>query len=195
MKKRILILVFGLLLLKSTNGYATTHPIKPDYQKNRSEFENIQKSIPGSILLKGEIIGINHMEILVTPLTANTDIYRLKLVKNTKFYCNGTDSGWEALMPVAPEAYFEAQVIVNGQTEAIAVNAFYYGEECIIKKCYLNYGRLTFELISVLSEEVFISPVAKDARLPSGESWMKEGQVVYILLNEEEEIRAGFLPD
>lgn len=196
MKNRILwTIIIGVLLLKATNGYATTHTVKPDYQKNRSEFESIQKSAPGMVLLKGEIIGINHAEILINPFTNNKEINHFKLIKGTKFFCNGIDSQWEALTPVAPGAYFEAQVIVNPKMEVIAVNAFYYGEEFVIKKYYQNQGKLILELNSVLSEWNFAYPVNQDARLPSGECWKQEGQVVYILFNGLEEIRAVFLPE
>lgn len=197
MKNRILIklIVAGWLLLMTTNGYATIEPVKPDYRKNRSEFENIRINNPGSVLLEGEIIGINHWEILIIPLTAKNDIFRLKLAQETKFYCNGIDSEWVALKPVAPEAYFEAQVLMNGETEVIAVNAFYYGKECIVNKSFQGQDQLFLELIAALSGEVFVSPVAKEARLPLGEGWRQAGQVIYVLFNREEEIRAVFLPD
>lgn len=197
MKTRILLelILVGCLLIKTTNGYATIDPVEPDYEKNRSEFENIRLNNPGSVVLEGEIIGIDYDEILISQSIAGNDVLRLKLVQETKFYCNGTDSGWEALKPVAPKAYFEAQVLMNMQTEAIAVNAFYYGEECIVKKCFQNQGKLFLQLNSALSEEVFTYPVAKEARLPLGEGWRQTGQAVYILFNGEEEIRAVFLPD
>lgn len=196
MKNLILwLMITGLLLLNVTNGYATTQIVKPDYQKSRSEFEKIQKSAPGVVLLKGEIIEINHEGILINPLTNSNGMFHLKLARNAKFYCNGIMSQWEALTPVAPGACFEAQVLVNGQREAIAVNAFYYGEECVIKQCYQNQGKLTVEVFSVFSEENFSYLVNHTARLPSGESWRRAGQVVYILFNEREEIRAVFLPD
>lgn len=197
MKTRILLelILVGCLLIKATNGYATIDPIKPDYEKNRSEFENIRLNNPNSVVLQGEIIGIDDDEILITKSTAGKDVLRLKLVQETKIYCNGTDSEWEALKPVAPKAYFEAQVLMNMQTEAIAVNAFYYGEECIVKKCFQNQGQLFLQLNSALSEEVYTYPVAKEARLPLGESWSQAGQTVYILFNGAEEIRAVFLPD
>lgn len=196
MEKRIITLVIiGLLILKGTNGYATTVPVKPDYQRNHTEFERLHKSAPDSVLLKGEIIDINHHEVVVNPYNEKDDVYRLKLVRDTKFYCNGIGSEWEALIPVAPEAYFEARIIINGQTEVIAVNAFYYGEECIVGKFFQNQGKSIIELISALSEEVFVAQVNQNARLPKGENWKQEGQIVYILFNEEEEIRAVFLPD
>lgn len=197
MKSRILneLIFVGCLLIMTANGYATVDPVKPDYKKNRSEFETIRLSNPGSVVLEGEIIGIDCDEILITQSTAGNDVLRLKLVQGTKFYCNGTDSEWEALKPVAPKAYFEAQVLMNMRTEAIAVNAFYYGEECIVKKCFQNQGQLFLQLASALSEEVFTYPVAKEARLPLDESWRQTGQAVYILFNGEEEIRAVFLPD
>lgn len=194
MKKRILTLIMIGFLLKAANGYATTDPVTPDYQKNRSEFEHLQKNVPNSVLLNGEIIDINHREILINSYNENNDLYRLKLDCDTKFYCNGIGSGWEALVPVAPEAYFEARIIMDGQ-EAIAVNAFYYGEECIVRKCFQSQGKFVIELISALSEKVFVAQVNQKARLPVGENWKHEGQVVYVLFNEEEEVRAVFLPD
>ncbi len=196
MKKWILwLIVAGLLLTYVTEGFTTTQRVKPGYQKNCSEFERIHKNGPGLTLLTGEIIGINREEILINPLTASNGIYHLKLAQGTKFFCNGSLSQWEALTPVAPGAYFEAQVLMNGQTEVIAVNAEYYGEECVIKKCYQNGGKLIIELIPVLSETEFSCPVDQNARLPAGESWKREGQVAYILFNCREEIRAVFLPD
>ena len=195
MKKWILWLtVGGLLLLYVTNGYATTQRIKPDYQKICSEFERIRRSASSSILI-GEIIEINREEILINPSTTNNGIYHLTLTPSAKFFCNGILSQWEALIPVAPGAYFEAQVLVNGQSEIIAVNADYYGEECIIKRCCQNQGKLIAELVSVLSGETFSCPVNQDARLPAGESWKQEGQIVFILFNFQDEIRAVFLPD
>ena len=198
MKNRILfkLIIAGWLLFKTITGYATIVPIRPDYEKNHSEFKYIQLTNPGSVLLKGEIVGINHGEILLNPLTANNnDFFRLKLVRETKFYCNGTVSKWTALTPVAPEAYFEAQILMNRETEAIAVNAFYYGEECIVNRSYHNQGQLFLELISALSGEVFVSPVTKEARLPLGEGWKQTGQVVYVLFSDENNIRAVFIPD
>lgn len=196
LKKWILWLtVSGLLLLYVTDSYATTQRIKFDYQKNCSEFERVQKNASSSILLKGEIVGINLEEILINPSTVNNEIYHLKLTPSAKFFCNGILSQWEALTPVAPGAYFEAQILVNRQNEVIAVNADYYGEECIIKKCCRNQEKLIFELVSVLSEETFSCQVNQEARLPAGESWRQEGQIVFILFNCRDEIRAVFLPD
>lgn len=186
-------MVGGLLLFNVTIGYATTNRIKPDFQ--RDWLDKIQKNTPGLVLLKGEIIGINETEILMNSLTSNKEIYRLKLGPNTRFFCNGIDSQWEALLPVAPGAYFEAQVLVDGQKEAIAVSGFYFGEECVVKKCYQNQEKLVVELISVISEEIYTYQVNEGARLPRDNFWKEEGQVVYILYNEQEEIRAVFLPD
>lgn len=197
MKKWILwLIVTELPLLFITNGYATTERVRPVYQRNCSEFERIQRNVPDLILLKGEIVGINREGISVQPLTVDNGIYQLKLAQNTKFFCNGIPSQWEALKPVAADAYFEAQLLVNREkTEVIAVNAYYYGEECVIKNCFRNQGKLTVELVSVHSEATFSYPVNQAARLPAGENWRREGQVVYILFNCQEEIRAVFLPD
>jgi hypothetical protein len=198
LKNRILfkMIVFGWLLFKAVNGYATITPVKPDYEKNYFEFKSIQLNNPDSILLKGEIVGINHGEILINPLIANNnDFFRLKLVQETIFYCNGTVSDWTALTPVAPEAYFEAQVLMNRKKEAIAVNAFYYGEECIINRSYQNQDQLFLELTSALSGEIFVSPVTNKARLPLGKGWKQTGQVVYVLFSDGSNIRGVFIPD
>ncbi|NLW48975.1 MAG: hypothetical protein GXY86_16805 [Firmicutes bacterium] len=198
MKKPILfkLIVFVWLLFKPINGYATIAPVKPDYEKNYSEFKSIQLNNPGSVLLKGEIVGINHGEILINPLTDNSnDFFRLKLIRETKLYCNGTVSEWAALTPVAPEAYFEAQVLMNRETEAIAVNAFYYGEECIVNRSYQNQGQLFLELISAHSGETFVSPLTKEARLPLNEGWMQTGQAVYVLFSDKNSIRGVYIPD
>ncbi|MGE5604935.1 MAG: hypothetical protein ACM3YE_04495 [Bacteroidota bacterium] len=191
----LLLLVSGLLFLNVSNGSATTHGIKPDYQRDWSDLEKIKKNTPGLNLLKGEIIEINKIEIVMTSVTGNNEIYRLKLIPSTKFYCNGINSQWESLLPVAPGAYFEARVLVNGQMEALAVSAYYFGEECIVKRCYQNQGKLVVELISVISDENYIYPVSEAARLPREDNWKQEGQVVYILYNGLDEIRAVFLPD
>jgi len=188
-------LVSGLLFLNITNGYATTERIKPDYQRNWSDLEEIQKSAPGLVLLNGEITEINVTEIFLSSITEQKESYRLKLVPNTRFFCNGVDTQWEALTPVAPGAYFEAQVLVNVHREAIAISAFYFGEECVVKKCYQKQGRLVVELTSVISEENYIYSVNEVARLPRDDNWKQEGQIVYILYNGLEEIRAVFLPD
>lgn len=188
-------IVSGLLLFNVTTGSATTERIKPDFQRVWSDLDKIQKNIPGLVLLKGEVIGINSTEILINSLTRDNEIYRLKLGPNTRFFCNGIDSQWEALLPVAPDAYFEAQVLVNAQKEAIAVSGFYFGEECVVKRCYQIREKLVIELISVISEEIYTYPVNENARLPRDNHWKEEGQVVYILYNERKEIRAIFLPD
>lgn len=189
-------IVSGLLLFFNvTTGSATTERIEPDFQRGWSDLAKIQKNIPGLVLLKGEVLGINSTEILINSLTRNNEVYRLKLGPNTRFYCNGIASQWEALLPVAPGAYFEAQVLVNGQKEAIAVSGFYFGEECVVKRCYQIQGKLVVELISVISEEIYTYPVNENARLPRDNYWKDEGQVVYILYNERKEIRAIFLPD
>lgn len=187
------LIVLGLMLLIFTNGYAC-QSVKPDYRRNYSEIDEITKNYPGLITVEGEIVGINHQEILVSPLPYGNSIYRLKLISDTKLFCNGAVSQWEALKPVAPGAYFEAEVLTNGQT-AIAVNAFYYGDECVIKRCYRNQDQLVLELYSVLSDRLSIYPVNRAARLPSGKNWLQEGQVIYILLGERGEIRAVYLPD
>ena len=175
-----------------TIGYGTTERIKPDFQRDWSDLDKIQKNTPGLVLLKGEIIGINATEILINSLTREEEIYRLKLGPNTKFFCNGIDSQWEALLTVAPGAYFEARVLVDDEKEAIAVSGFYFGEECVVKKCYQNQEKLVVELISVISEEICTYSVNERARLPGDNYWKQEGQVVYILYNEREEIRASF---
>lgn len=190
-----LYIVGGLLFFNVTIGYGTTERIKPDFQRDWSDLDKIQKNTPGLVLLKGEIIGINATEILINSLTRDKEIYRLKLGPNTKFFCNGIDSQWEALLPVAPGAYFEARVLVDDEKEAIAVSGFYFGEECVVKKCYQNQEKLVVELISVISEEICTYSVNERARLPGDNYWKQEGQVVYILYNEREEIRAVFLPD
>lgn len=196
MKKPIFsLVVMGLLVAHVSCGFATTQRFRPDYEKNQLCFENISKNRPGSILFTGEIIGINEAEILLKLLTGDTGVYRFKLNPNTKFFCNGISSQWEALKPIAPGAYFEARVLVNGHMEALAVNGFYYGEECIVKKCYQNQGKLVMELISVITWENLTYYVNERARLPQGENWKEEGQVVYILYNGTEEIRAVFLPN
>lgn len=188
-------IVGGLLLFNVTAGYATTEQIKPDFQRGWSDLAKIQKNMPELVLLKGEVIGINSREILINSLTKDNEIYRLKLGPNTRFFCNGIDSQWEALLPVAPGAYFEAQVLVDGQKEAIAVSGYYLGEECVVKRCYQIRGKLVVELISVISEKTHTYPVNENARLPRENYWKEEGQIVYILYNERGEIRAIFLPD
>ncbi len=188
-------IVSGLMFLNVTNGYATTQRIKPDYYRNCSDLEKAQKNAPDLVLLKGEIIGLNPTEISINSLSGDNKIYRLKLVPNTRFFCNGMNSQWQALLPVAPGAYFEAQVLINVQREAIAVSAFYFGEECVVKKCYQSQRKLVIELISVISEENYTYPVSEKARLPRGDDWKQEGQIVYVLYNGLEEIRAVFLPD
>lgn len=196
MKKPIFsLIVMGFLFTYVNCGLATTQRIKPDYDRNRMDFEDISKTRPGSILFTGEIIGINQAEIVLKLLTADNTVCRFRLNPNTKFFCNGISSQWETLKPVAPGAYFEAQVLVDGQMEALAVNGFYYGEECIVKKCYRNQGKLVMELISVISWENFTYGVNERARLPQDEDWKEEGQVVYVLYNGTREIRAVFLPD
>ncbi len=196
MKNRFCSLIIcGALLLNVTYCQATTERIKADYHYNWSEFESLQKSVPGLAVLKGEIVGIDHAAILINSFNKTNGIDQFKLNRDTKFFCNGFESQWQALTPVAPGAFFEAQVLVNGQKDVIAVNAFYDGEECVIRSCYQNQGRLVVEVISVYSEEILSYPVNQDARLPSSDIWRQEGQVVYILYNGREEIRAVFLPD
>lgn len=195
-KKYIVIfIVSGLFILKINNGYATTQRTGPDYQRNCLDLEMVQKNTPGLVLLKGEICKINSTEILMTSLSGDNKLYRLKLVSNTRFFCNGIESQWEALLPVVPGAYFEAQVLVNAQREAIMISAFYLGEECVVKKCYQNKGKLIVELISVISDENYSYPLNETARLPTGDNWKQEGQIVFVLYNRLEEIRAVFLPD
>ena len=196
MKKLIFwLVVMGLLFAHVSCGWATTQRIKPDYERNRQDFEGVSKNISGLFLLTGEIIGINRAEILVKLFTADNAVYRLKIKQDTKFYCNGVSSQWETLRPIAPGAYFEAQLLVNGQMETLAVEGYYYGEECIVKKCYQDQGKLVMELISAISGENFTYQVDERARLPRFEHWKEEGQVIYILYNRTKEIRAIFLPD
>jgi len=183
-----------MLLAVGSNGFAS-QTVKPDYQKNRSEFEFIKKTSVNPVLLKGEIIGINQREIVLSTSTGNEGEYHLRLVPDTKFFCNGVISRWEALRLVAPKAFFEGEVLVNERGEVIAINAFYYGEEGVIKKIGYERGRQYLQLFSIASEAIIKLAITPGARLPAGESWKREGQVVFILYNAQQEIRAVYLPD
>ncbi|NLY73934.1 MAG: hypothetical protein GX075_01355 [Firmicutes bacterium] len=186
--------VLSMLLAIGSNGLAS-QAVKPDFQKNRAEFELIRKTSIDPLLLKGEIIGINQREIVLNPLIGNEGAYHLQLVPDTKIFCNGVISQWEALRPVAPKAFFEGEALVNERGEVIVVNAFYYGEECVIEKFGYERGRQYLHLFSLTSEENIKLAITPGARLPTGESWKRDGQVVFILYNDQQEIRAVFLPD
>ncbi len=192
MRKRWMILISGLLLMVAAPAGASERSLI-DYGSVRNEPAVVQEVNSGSQELYGEIFAISP-ERLVLRDRSGARGYRLGGL--TRYYCNGRRCSWDSLRPIAPEAYFEAVVTLNRQQEVLAINGFYDGEECLIRGWSRNGRDLTLQLESLSGGPALadraVSPLA---RLPEGERWVREDQIVFVLYNRKQEVRAVFLPD
>jgi hypothetical protein len=192
MKKRWMVLISGLLLTVAAPAGASERSLI-DYGSVRNEAAVLQGVPAGSRELYGEIVAISP-ERLMLKGPAGTRGYQLDGL--TRYYCNGRRCSWDSLRPVAPEAYFEAVVILDRQQEVLAINGFYEGEECLIRGWSRNGRDLTLQLESLSGGPALAErPVHPLAKLPEGERWVCEDQIVFVLYNRNQEIRALFLPD
>lgn len=118
-----------------------------------------------------------------------------KLSPEAKIFCNGLPSIWEAVRPVADGAYFESKVLVNEFNEVLLINAYYYGEPCVINGWDSVNGTLRLSVYIPNSSATKNFILSNSARLPKESNWLSEEREVFLLYNYKQEIRAVFLPE
>lgn len=149
------------------------------------------RSFAGLHQIYGEIAEISSTYLLL--INGESD-NRLNVASTSLIFCNGLPAIWQALLPVTAEAFFEAEVMVNDRNQAVIINGFYYGEECLINNWREEQSSLKIELISVVTgktTENFLTGLHRSSDL----NWLEKGQVIFVLYGMKGGIRAVFETD
>jgi hypothetical protein len=187
--KKYLIIIGFILFLAYGKAYGTERNVitvnlrEPELNRLKVNNRDWQE-------LYGEIQSISATKVILRQL-GSTETFQL--TPQTELFCNNRACLWKALVPVAPYAYFETRIFVNSRKEVILINGFYSGEECVIKGWYDSTLGLELLLEPVCATTgSFKVLVNKNAALPKG-SWLEKEQLIYVLYNYKQEIRAIFL--
>jgi hypothetical protein len=141
--------------------------------------------------IEGEILAINTDILIISE--AGVD-FKLKIAPQVKIYCNGLMASWTALRPITVQAFFDADVVLNGQNQVVLINGYYQGEECIIQGWWKNNEQICLQLKSSNDLHTKRRLIERGAILPKGH-WLQMGQLVYILYNMAGNVRGVYLPD
>ncbi|TCL61980.1 hypothetical protein EDC14_10299 [Hydrogenispora ethanolica] len=191
MKRRGWIWVSLLLLLAGKPAFGSERQFV-DYQSNLREIQRIQAAYRDSREVSGEILGIDRKEVI---LRTAGGIRRYPLASRLQCYSNGRAALWEALQPVTPSAFYEAQALLDAKNEVVLLNGFYDGGEFVVKGRANASGGYRVTLEPVEGGKTATYGFSPQAALPPGEEWLAEGQILFVLFNFDHAIRAVYLPD
>lgn len=178
------------MVLLWQSGVRASVGMAPDYTGNFMEVNRVKTTYRISGEYYGEIDFLSPENLR---LTVGGQALVWKISRNARFFCNGLEASWNALLPVTDTAYFEAMVYINTEGEVCLVNGFYYGFEGIIQDYQYVQGRLKLTLLQPESGETGIYWVDSRARLPEGSDWLQKEQGLFFLYNSNREIRGIFL--
>lgn len=178
-------LLFFIIFLLATNSSLVTSA------SQNSAKDKDQQLIQRAHQIDGEITTINGD--FITVLKSGIS-FKLKIAPKVKIICNNQPSSWMALRPITSQAFFDGRIVLNELNQVILIDGYYKGEECIIKKWRLNKKLISICISSITNEQEKWRIVLADARLPV-EQWLDVGQVIYVLYNRDNQIRAVYLPD
>mgnify|MGYP000886501505 FL=1 len=188
--KPLSVIMLGLftVLLWQSRAWASVG-IMPDYAGNLSEVNRMKTVYRISGEYYGEITFLSPENL---QLMVDGEPLLWKISRDARFFCNGYEASWKALLPVTDTAYFEATVYINTEGEVCLVNGFYYGFEAIIRDYQYIQGRLRLTLLRPESGEIGVYWVDSRARLPKGSDWLQRENGLYFLYNSNGEIRGIF---
>jgi len=146
---------------------------------------------PGMVEIYGEVTAISATKVSID---TGTRKYDLPLAPRTQISCNGLPSVWFALRPVTPEAFFEAQILINHQNEVVYINGMYLGEVCVLQSWRMEDDTLYLKLTGADNGQTCWRMVAPQAKIPQT-NWLAEDIEIYVLYNYNQNIRAVFFPE
>lgn len=181
-----------LLVVVGSMGFSGTvwgyEKIEISYQHQYPEITTLIAGHPELSQVYGEVLQISPQELT---LRTTDGIFTAVLNSNTLIYCNGMPSSWQALLPVATEAFFEARVYLKNR-QVVAVEGFYYGEEVMIAGWeYCGY-RLKLKLFSLCRQTTEFRLLSKAVSNPRNVEWLKLNQNVFVLYGADETVRAVY---
>lgn len=155
------------------------------------------KQQPGITESYGEIISIAPMSLILWNQRALQHYF---LSPQACLFCNGTKASWKSLIPVTPDSFFEARLLINQNAEVIAIDGYYYGEVCVIKDWLCREGRIhSLKIYSpgaqITAWRIVTSRETPPGSFPSDLNWLGLEREIFILYNLRGEIRAIFLPE
>jgi hypothetical protein len=184
-------IIIGIILLLGFGNHCfATQTVVRNYYGNLAEVQRIRFATPDCREIYGEVAAVSDREITVKNQN-QTRQYRFS--ERVQFYCNARACLRRALFPVTPDAFFEAQLLLDARGEVVVVNGFYYGEECIIKS-WSKTDSLTITLEAASTGARFTMKVSDKAALPSVADWLQEDQLVFVLYGMNNQIRRIYLP-
>lgn len=190
MKKLFVGTVFGLfVVLLWQSGVLASHGLVPDYTGNISEVNRMKAIYRVSGEYYGEVTFLSPENL---QLTVEGKPICWEISRDARFFCNGFEASWEALLPVTDAAYFEATVYINTEGEVCLVNGFYYGFEGIIQDYQYIQGRLRLTVFQPESGDLGVYWVDERARLPEDSDWLQSDRGLFFLYNTSGEIRGIF---
>jgi hypothetical protein len=185
--------IISLILIFSLNALTdlAACPIKTAGAQSWRLEMKVPSSQPDMVEIHGEVVDITAIEVSIDN---GVQKYQLPLAANAQIFCNGLPAVWLALRPVTPEAFFEAKIRVNQQNEVVYIAGMYQGEICVLRCWRLEQDKLFLKLSAADSGQTFWRMVEPHAKLP-GVDWLEEDIEIYVLYNNQRNIRAVFLPE
>jgi hypothetical protein len=190
MIKKIVLLWIWIFTFSNPGVFASEKLII-NYDRNTEIISRLKTATPGHFEIYGEIMMISPAEIVIRNPEKR---FHLKMAPRVQVFCNGYSSVSNALLPVTPEALFEAEVVMDEGNKVILVNGFYYGEECTIQSWEKNKTQLRLRIFSPGSRQSASYQVDNGARIPDGYGWLEEGREIFVLFSMKGGVRAVFLP-
>ena len=189
----VLIVLVGMISLKiscfATTALATEFQ-EIDYRVQQELVSKIKNEIVDAKEVYGEIVGINRDLVLIKTQTGE---FSFKLSDGSRLFCNNLVCNWEALQPVAADAFFEAQIVYNEKQEAIVLNSFYYGAECLLLDAKKIEGQIILVLENLETGKIGTWTLNIGANFLWRTTWLPVKQVIYVLFSMNGGIRALFL--
>jgi hypothetical protein len=191
-KKLFAIIPIGIGIFTFINsGAFASEKLFINYGRNTEIISRLKMTTPGHFEIYGEILMISPAEVVIINKEKR---FHLKMAPRVQVFCNGYSSVSNALLPVTPEALFEAEVMIDDRNEVILVNGFYYGEACIIKSWEKDNTQFKLRLFSPGSRQTASYLVKSGARIPDGNGWLEEGREIFVLFSMQGGVRAIYLP-
>jgi hypothetical protein len=189
---RFIISLLFIIFLNTSTGLDACPTRNPREQSPLLEMKNVSTG-PGMEEIYGEVTAISATEVAID---TGAQKYHLRLASQVQIFCNGLPAVWLALRPVAPEAFFEAKILVNLQNEVVFITGAYWGEICIVKSWRREQDKLFLKLSAADTDDgrTCWRMVESNAKIPRI-NWLDEDIEIYVLYNFRRNIRAVFFPE